>query len=92
MLDLWSSSLDRMKLTEPQRRAGGSAMHIKSLSTQALWLYLYNNSRQPCYQLWKALLAGPQLKAISQRHRDEFIAQGHPREVCCRHAVQRGPG
>ena len=41
---------------------------------------LHNNGKGVLYRLVKALFNGPQQKAISQLHRDEFIAVGRPRD------------
>eukprot|EP00966_Prymnesium_polylepis_P224222 5187082-Prymnesium_polylepis.1 len=41
----------------------------------AIWLYMYNNGRSSNYRFFKKLLCGPQAKAISRMHCEEFVAQ-----------------
>ena len=85
--ELWHDALRRMRLrADGLLKLGGTAAQLGTDRVRALWLYIYNNGRERLYGMLQGVLAGPQLKLISQMHREEFVAQGHPREFAKRMA------
>jgi hypothetical protein len=85
--ELWHDALRRMRLrADGLLKLGGTAAKLGTDRVRALWLYIYNNGRERLYSMLQGVLAGPQLKLISQMHREEFVAQGHPREFAKRMA------
>ena len=86
--EFWENAVRRLRLeAEGKLLLGGQGTKLIGKNTQALWLYIYNNGSEPLYNMLAKLFAGPQRKLISQMHRDEFVAQGHPREFAARCAA-----